>query len=229
MWLIESRSATPHCTVWFRTYSDFESQEAPTVNKFSEDLARYKAYGAPNFHLWFYPSIWVIAFYRLRNWVNVANPPWLLRIALIAFCFPPNMFFEIFMAMDISPRASIGGGLYIGHVGGVIISQHAVIGRNCDISQRVTIGTSATGRPGAPTLGDNVYVGTGATLAGKIRIGNGAKIAANTLVIDDVPNGATVMGVPGRVIFAPPIPTPQPGDEGPGDTGSPQQPEPFDC
>jgi serine O-acetyltransferase len=60
------------------------------------------------------------------------------------------------------------------------------------------------GRPGAPVVGDNVYIGTGATLVGKIKIGNGAKIAANTLVITNVPEGATVMGVPGRIIMRPP-------------------------
>jgi len=106
--------------------------------------------------------------------------------------------------MAISPGASIGEGLYIGHVGGVIVSSQAVIGRNCDISHRVTIGTSAMGREGAPQLGDDIYVGTGSTLVGKIRIGNGARIAANTLVIDDVPAGATIMGVPGRILFVTP-------------------------
>jgi serine O-acetyltransferase len=57
------------------------------------------------------------------------------------------------------------------------------------------------GRAGAPVLGDDVYVGTGATLVGKIKVGNGAKIAANTLVMSNVPEGATVMGVPGRIIM----------------------------
>ena len=60
------------------------------------------------------------------------------------------------------------------------------------------------GRAGAPVIGDDVYLGTGATIAGKIRIGNGAKIAANTLVISNVSEGATVMGVPGRIIMRPP-------------------------
>jgi serine O-acetyltransferase len=70
------------------------------------------------------------------------------------------------------------------------------------------------GRQGAPVLGDDVYIGTGATLVGKIKVGNGAKIAANTLVITNVPQGATVMGVPGRIIMRPakpaaaPAPTP---------------------
>jgi serine O-acetyltransferase len=57
------------------------------------------------------------------------------------------------------------------------------------------------GREGSPVLGDDVYVGTGATLAGKIKVGDGAKIAANTLVIGNVPAGATVMGVPGRIVM----------------------------
>ena len=174
------------------------------MSKFSADLARYKSKGHSGKDLWLNPVIWAIAFYRLRNWVNVENPPLVIRLPLVIFCFLPNKFCEAFFSMAISPGASIGEGLYIGHVGGVIVSSQAVIGRNCDISHRVTIGTSAMGREGAPQLGDDIYVGTGSTLVGKIRIGNGARIAANTLVIDDVPAGATIMGVPGRILFLPP-------------------------
>jgi len=173
------------------------------MNKFSADVARYKAHGDQGRELWLNPVIWVIAFYRLRNWVNVETPSWPISIPLKLILFFANKFCEVFMEMDISARASIGEGLYIGHIGGVHISEYAVIGKNCDISHRVTIGMSAMGRKGAPVLGDDVYVGTGATLIGKIRVGSGAKIAANTLVIADVPDGATVMGVPGRVIISP--------------------------
>ena len=105
------------------------------------------------------------------------------------------------MEMCIDAQATIAGGLYIGHIGGVHISPQAVLGRRCDLAHRVTIGASAMGREGAPVLGDDVYVGTGATLVGKIKIGDGAKIAANTLVIGNVPAGATVMGVPGRIVM----------------------------
>jgi len=108
------------------------------------------------------------------------------------------------MEMCIDPGATIGEGLYMGHIGGIHINYQVVIGRNCDITHRVTIGTSALGRQGAPVIGDEVYIGTGATIVGKIKIGNGAKIAANTLVIANVPDGATVMGVPGRIIMRPP-------------------------
>jgi serine O-acetyltransferase len=107
----------------------------------------------------------------------------------------------VFMEMDLSPQAEIGDGLYIGHIGGVHINPGAVIGRNCDLAHRVTIGASAMGRSGVPVLGDNVYVGTGAVLMGKIKIGDNAKIAANSLVMTNVPAGATVMGVPGRIVM----------------------------
>jgi serine O-acetyltransferase len=64
------------------------------------------------------------------------------------------------------------------------------------------------GRQGVPVVGDDVYIGARATVVGKIKIGNGAKIAANTLVINNVPAGATVMGVPGRIIMRAKAPQP---------------------
>jgi len=173
------------------------------MSKFSADVAHYRANGDVGKDLWLNPVVWAIACYRLSNWVNATNPPWPIRLPLKAVLFAAYKFCEVFMEMCISPRASIGEGLYIVHIGGVHISKFAVLGKNCDIGHRVTIGQSATGRPGAPVLGDDVYVGTGATLIGPIKIGNRAKIAANTLVIDDVPDGATVMGVPGRIIGGP--------------------------
>ena len=173
------------------------------MTKFSADLARYNEKGEYGKEVWLNPVVWALASYRLSNWVIVAKPSPLLSLPLKVLLFLTNKFCEVFMEMCISPAATIGEGLYIGHIGGVHISQYAVIGKNCDISHRVTIGVSAMGRKGVPVLGDDIYVGPGATLVGKIRIGNGAKVAANTLVIDDVPSGATVIGVPGRVMVAP--------------------------
>ena len=93
--------------------------------------------------------------------------------------------------------ASIGTHFYIGHFGGIIINSKAVIGDNCNISQGVTIGVSGRGeRRGVPVIGNNVYIGASATVAGDIKIGNDVVIAANSLVIADVPSGTTVMGVP---------------------------------
>jgi serine O-acetyltransferase len=176
------------------------------MGKFAEDIARYRARGCRTRDLWLHPAVWAIASYRLSNWLYVQKPMALVRIPLKLLSFLTERFCVVFMEMDLDPQATIGGGLYIGHIGGVHINPGAVVGRNCDVAHRVTIGTSAMGRQGAPAVGDGVYIGTGATLIGKIKIGDGAKIAANTLVISNVPAGATVMGVPGRVVMRPKAP-----------------------
>jgi serine O-acetyltransferase len=174
------------------------------MNKFAADIARYRAKGSGGREFWLNPAVWAIAFYRLGNWLNVGRPSWPIRIPLKLVFFVGYKFCEVFMEMCIDAQATIGEGLCISHIGGVHINPQAVIGKNCDIAHRVTIGASAMGRLGVPVIGDNVYIGTGATIVGKIRIGSGAKIAANTLVMSNVPEGATVMGVPGRIIMRAP-------------------------
>jgi serine O-acetyltransferase len=180
------------------------------MSKFSEDIARYRSMGHKGKQLWLNPAIWAIAIYRFGNWLYSTNPFVLVRIPLKVVYFFAYMFSEVVMEMCLDPQATIGGGLYIAHIGGIHINPQAIIGSYCDIAHRVTIGASAMGRQGSPVLSDKVYIGTGATLVGKIKIGSGAKIAANTLVITNVPDGATVMGVPGRIIMRPPKPAPSP-------------------
>lgn len=188
------------------------------MSLFSQDMARYRAKGYRGKELWMNAAVWSIACYRLGNWLHTARPNILIRIPLKVVSYCLLKWCEVFMEMCIDPQATIGPGFYIGHIGGVHINPQAVLGANCDLAHRITIGASAMGRQGAPVLGDEVYIGTGATLLGKIKIGSGAKIAANTLVITNVPAGATVMGVPGRIILRPPTtpapaPTPAPAAE----------------
>jgi len=180
------------------------------MSRFSEDIARYKAKGAYGKQLWLNPAVWAIAVYRFGNWLYVDKPSALIAAPLKVIFLVANLFCETVMEMHIDAQATIGPGLYIAHIGGVHINPAAVLGKNCDITHRVTIGASAMGRQGVPVLGDDVYVGTGATLVGKIKVGSGAKIAANTLVITNVPEGATVMGVPGRIIMRPSKPAQPP-------------------
>jgi len=182
------------------------------MNKFAEDLSRYREQGYRGKDLWLNPAVWAVASYRLSNWLYVEKPTALIRIPLKLLSFILVKSCVVVLEMDLDPHATIGGGLYIGHTGGVHINPGAVLGRNCDVAHRVTIGASAMGRQGVPTLGDDVYVGTGATLVGKIKIGNGAKIAANTLVMSNVPTGATVMGVPGRIVMRAKAPQTAPND-----------------
>jgi serine O-acetyltransferase len=173
------------------------------MSDFLLDIARYKSRGYRGRQIWLNPAVWAIGWYRLGNWLHTGTPFILIRIPLKVLSYFGNKMCEVFMEMCIDPQATIGPGFYIGHIGGVHINPGAVLGSNCDVAHRVTIGTSAMGRQGSPTLGNDVYIGTGATLVGKIKVGDGAKIAANTLVISNIPAGATVMGVPGRIIMRP--------------------------
>jgi serine O-acetyltransferase len=95
----------------------------------------------------------------------------------------------------------IGSGFVIGHFGGIVVSDRAVIGNNCTISHGVTVGKANRGKnKGHPTIGDNVYIGPGAKIIGNVRVGNNVAIGANCVVTKDVPDNAVVAGVPGKVI-----------------------------
>jgi len=95
----------------------------------------------------------------------------------------------------------IGPGFYIGHCGGIVVNEAARIGRNCNISQGVTIGQLNRGRrKGMPVLGDGVYIGPGAVIIGAVRVGNGSAIGANAVVTRDLCDNAVAVGVPAKVI-----------------------------
>jgi len=103
--------------------------------------------------------------------------------------------------VEIHPAATIGPELFIDHGSGVVIGETAEIGERATLYQGVTLGGTGFQRGKRhPTLGDNVTVGSGAKLLGPIAVGDGAKIGANTVVIEDVPPGATVVGNPGHPV-----------------------------
>ena len=102
---------------------------------------------------------------------------------------------------QISPYAQIGEGFYLYHRGTVFIGP-VKIGKNCCVSHNVTIGRAyKNGQIGRPTLGDNVWIGPGAVVVGKINIGNNVFIAPNSVVNFDVPDSAMVAGYPARYII----------------------------
>ena len=101
----------------------------------------------------------------------------------------------------IPASTKIGPGFYIGHFGGIVVNRRSIIGKNCNISHGVTIGAANRGPyEGCPTLGDNVFIGPGAVILGKVKIGDGAAVGANSVVIRDVPEGAVVVGQPAREV-----------------------------
>ena len=103
--------------------------------------------------------------------------------------------------VEIHPAAEIGSEFFIDHGAGVVIGETAVIGDRVTLYQGVTLGGTGFQRGKRhPTLGDNVTVGSGAKLLGPIAVGDGAKVGANTVVVEDVPPGATVVGNPGHPV-----------------------------
>lgn len=102
--------------------------------------------------------------------------------------------------IEIHPAAKIGKGVFIDHGTGVVIGETAEVGDNCTIYQGVTLG--GTGKDKGkrhPTIGKNVMVGSGAKVLGPIKVGDNAKIAANAVVLSDVPPNSTAVGVPARI------------------------------
>ena len=146
------------------------------------------------------PGVHAVVVYRFGQWSR-AQP-------LVVRCLSDPVYFVLStlvrMAWGIAlPRgAKIGPGLYIGHFGGITISKRAVIGRNCNLSQGITIGVSGRGeKGGVPVIGDDVYIAPGACLFGKIVVGNNVKIGANAVIYKDVPDNAVAVMDPGfRII-----------------------------
>ena len=103
--------------------------------------------------------------------------------------------------ISIPYNTRIGAGFYIGHACGIVIHEQVQIGRNCSISQGVTIGQRNRGaRVGVPVIGDAVYIGPGAVLIGAIDVASGCAIGANAVVTHDLCANAVAVGVPARVI-----------------------------
>ncbi len=109
--------------------------------------------------------------------------------------------FKYKFGFDIEYSTEIDKGFYLGHWGGVVIHPDTIIGKNCNISHQVTIGIDNNrGVNSVPVLGDNVYLGPGCKVFGKITLGSGCAAGANSVVNNDVPHGVTVAGVPARII-----------------------------
>ncbi len=123
---------------------------------------------------------------------------WLYPVYLIARLMHRHYMFKF--GISIPYTVEIGRGFYIGHFGTIVISGQVKIGSNCNISQGVTIGKNQRGKKqGYPIIGNDVYIGPGAKIIGNITVGNNVAIGANCVVVDDVPNNAVVVGVPGKI------------------------------
>lgn len=102
---------------------------------------------------------------------------------------------------QIPKNTKIGKGFFIGHFGTIVINEAAKIGDNCNIAHSTTIGQASRGKlKGAPSIGNNVWIGTGSVIIGKITIGNNVLIAPNTFLNKNVPDNSLVIGNPCKII-----------------------------
>jgi serine O-acetyltransferase len=147
------------------------------------------------------PGVQAVVVFRFGQWLD--SRPLVLKLLLHPIYFVLNGLVQVMWGIELPRSATIGPGFYIGHSGGITIAPGVIIGRNCNISQDLTIGLSGQGeKAGVPTIGDNVYLAPGARVFGKISIGNNVKIGANAVVYKDIPDNAIVVLDPGFKIVS---------------------------
>ena len=140
-----------------------------------------------------YSGLHAIIWHRLAHRLYKARLFFLARLI--------SQISRFFTGIEIHPGAKIGRGVFIDHGSGVVIGETAEVGDGCTIYQGVTLG--GTGKDKGkrhPTLGKNVLVGAGARILGPFNVGDNAKIAANAVVLSEVPANSTAVGVPARVV-----------------------------
>lgn len=142
-----------------------------------------------------YPGLHAVIMHRLSHWLWRHGLKWLARMI--------SALSRLLTGIEIHPGATIGRRFFIDHGMGVVIGETAEIGQDVTLYHGVTLGgTSWNKGKRHPTLANNVVVGAGAKVLGPITIGEGARIGSNAVVVKDVPEAMTVVGIPGRVVAA---------------------------
>lgn len=143
--------------------------------------------------LFCYPGLHALIMHRIAHKLNYWKIPLLPRML--------SNFSRFLTGIEIHPNARIGRRFFIDHGMGVVIGATTIIGDDVLLYQGVTLG--GTGKEHGkrhPTLGNNIVVGSGAKVLGNINIGSNSRIGAGSVVIDDVPENSTVVGIPGRIV-----------------------------
>ncbi len=159
--------------------------------------ADYKRFRGHGYSGWGSEGLWALAIYRMQRALRKSTTPWLWAPAAVLLAVLRKLL-VIVTGTDLHPNAEIGAGLLIQHASQVRVMEGVKIGVDCALSQVCTIGAGAT--PGAATIGDHVYISPHACILGPVEIGDGATIAASSLVLSDVPAGHTAIGVPARIL-----------------------------
>ena len=167
------------------------------LGKFREDLSVVfqRDPAARNYFeiLTTYPGVHALILHRLAHFL------WSIKLKLIARIF--SHLARILTGIEIHPGAQIGRRFFIDHGMGIVIGETAIIGDDCTLYHGVTLG-GTTWKKGKrhPTLKDNVVIGAGAKVLGPITLGNNSKVGSNAVVVTDIPNDSTAVGIPAKII-----------------------------
>ena len=147
-----------------------------------------------------YPGVKAVFFHKVSHFFHLAGFELIGRII--------SQITRFFTGVEIHPGAKIGKNLFIDHGMGVVIGETSEIGNNVTIYHAVTLGGSSPSIDSErqrhekrhPTIGDDVVIGSGAQIIGPVKVGNNARIAANAVVVKDVPENATMIGIPAKAV-----------------------------
>ena len=141
-----------------------------------------------------YPGLHAVWIHRLAHWFWMSGLRWLGRFT--------SQLGRFLTGIEIHPAAVVGRRVFIDHGMGLVVGETAEIGDDCTIYQGVTLGGTSLyrGTKRHPTLGKGVVIGAGAKVLGGFTVGDGAHVGSNAVVVKEVPAGATVVGIPGRIV-----------------------------
>lgn len=143
----------------------------------------------------------VIGIYRFGNFIYYKVKIPVIRTILLAFYRVLNLFFvKITFNTELPAECRIGKNLIIHHPYGIVVNKGVIMGDNVTLRHQTTIGNKGNGIEGVPHIGNNVNIGSGSALIGKIKIGDNATIGAHSVVNKDVYKNTTVVGVPAKDI-----------------------------
>ena len=143
-------------------------------------------------------GFWVMLVYRFGRWRYGVQPALLRKLCSLVYKILFK-FIQIVTGVELPCEVEVGRNFIIDHFGGIVVSGYAKFGDDCRIRNGVVVGLAHAADPCAPVIGNNVDIGTGAKVLGRIRIGNNVRIGANAVVVRDVPDDSIAVGVPAVV------------------------------
>jgi serine O-acetyltransferase len=143
-------------------------------------------------------GLWALVVYRFGRWRYTISSPWLRKPFSLLY-HVAYKWIQIVTGIELPCEVPIGASFVIDHHGGIVVSGYARFGSNCRIRTGVVVGLAHVDDPVAPQIGNNVDIGAGAKLLGRITVGDNAVIGANAVVVRDVPANHLAVGVPATI------------------------------